>query len=278
MFSVAEITDASLVAELTSASLVAELTSASLVAELTNASLVAGLACVSLVAEPMQRKGNGKSKEGNGKSKEGNGKSKEGNGKSKEGNGKSVQVPNPVYVGVSLSLVPELFARISSIRPKFDALIAAVLEANLLLVLQEGCRHRTIEFLGRLKREVVTEFMSTFGVFLGAKVTLQIDGIGYSPNAIALSCTEETVFGDGATLTERLGPKSIGGPKKAHITIALAPGVSAVSSVETLINPLVTMTLEEVDINDLPPSGFITFPPVSIKGEIFAEYPKVKGV
>lgn len=255
MSSVAETTGASLVAKTICASLFAETMCAPLVAETTGASLV---------AEPMQRKSKGHNKEGNGKSKEGNGKSVQ------------VQVPRPTYVCVLLTCVPQLFAMISSIHPKFDALIAAVLEANPTLVLQEERRHRTIEFLGRFKREVVTEFMSTFGVFLGAKVTLQIDGIGYSGDAIALSCTEETVFGDGVTLTERFGPKSIVGPKKAHITIALGPGVSAVNSVETLINPLVTMTLEEVDINDLPPSGFITFPHVSIEGEIFAEYPKVK--
>lgn len=190
---------------------------------------------------------------------------------------KGTQAPRPVYVGVLLTPVPELFATLSSIHPKFDALIAAVLEANPTLALQEGRRHRTIEFLGRFKQEVVTEFMSTFDVFLGIGVTLQINGIGYSNDAIALSCTEETVFCDGATLTERFGPKVIIGPKKAHITIALGPGTSAVNSVETLINPLVTMTLEEVDINELPLAGFITFPPVPIKGTIFAEYPKVKG-
>lgn len=212
---------------------------------------------MSLVTEPMQIKGNGKSK---------------------EGKGKSVQVPppNPVYVAVLLTHIPELFATISSIHTMFDPFIVAVLKANPTLVLQGERRHRTIEFLGRWKRDVVTEFMSTFGGFLGARVTLQIDGIGYSDDAIALSCTAETVFCDGATLTERFGPKSIVGPKKAHITIALAPGVSAVNSVETLINPLVTMTLEEVDVNKLPPSGFITFPPVSIEGTIFAEYPKGK--
>jgi hypothetical protein len=247
----------SLVAKTWGASLVAGIESASLVAGTESASLVAGLGSMSLVTEPMQRKSKVKSR---------------------EGTGKSVQVPppNPVYVAVLLTHIPELFAMISSIHSNFDALIAAVLEANPTLVLQEERRHRTIEFLGRWKRDVVTEFMSTFGEFLGAKVTLQIDGIGYSGDAIALSCTAETVFCDGATLTERFGPKSIVGPKKAHITIALAPGVSAVNSVETLINPLVTMTLEEVDINDLPSSGFITFPHVSIEGEIFAEYPKAK--
>jgi hypothetical protein len=166
---------------------------------------------------------------------------------------------------------------ISSIYPKFGVLTDAMLKANPMLVLQEERRHRTIEFLGRFKQEVVTAFMSTFSEFLGADVTLQIDGIGYSCNAIALSCIEETVFCDGATLTERFSPKSIGGPRKAHITIALGPGTSAVNSVETLINPLIIMTLEEVDINELPLAGFITFPPVPIKGTIFAEYPKVKG-
>jgi len=189
----------------------------------------------------------------------------------------AVPVPRPTYVGVLLTHVPDLFAMISSTYPKFGVLTDAILKANSMLVLQEGRRHRTIEFLGRFKQDVITTFMSTCSEFLGADVTLQIDGIGYSCNAIALSCTEETVFDDGATLTERFGPKSIGGPRKAHITIALSPGTSAVNSVETLINPLVTMTLEEVDINELPLAGFITFPPVPIKGTIFAEYPKVKG-
>lgn len=191
---------------------------------------------------------------------------------------KKTSVPRPVYVCVLLTHVPELFSMLSTVHPKFDAFITTVLKVNPLLVLQEEIRHRTIEFLARWKQEAVTDFMATFSEFLGAEVTLQIDGIGYSNNAIALSCNAEIVFGDGATITERFSPKSIIGPKKAHITIALGPGVSAVNSVETLINPLIMMTLEEVDINDLPPAGFITFPPVSIKGTIFAEFPKVMSV